>query len=160
MLRLRTRGLVLLAAWLTVPWMTVGALAHCQIPCGIYDDELRVNLMEEHTTTIQKSVKEILRLSKEEPIDYNQLVRWVQNKEHHADEIMEIATQYFMAQRVKPAGEEDAEGRKKYVDLLTGLHDIQIKAMKCKQTADLKAVEDLREAVHAFRHLYLGEETH
>ena len=25
--------------------------AHCQIPCGIYDDELRVQLIEEHITT-------------------------------------------------------------------------------------------------------------
>jgi nickel superoxide dismutase len=29
---------------------TVGA--HCEIPCGIYDDQLRADLIEEHSTTI------------------------------------------------------------------------------------------------------------
>ena len=29
------------------------AKAHCQIPCGIYDDQLRIELMEEHAGTIK-----------------------------------------------------------------------------------------------------------
>ncbi len=28
------------------------AAAHCEIPCGIYDDEMRINMIAEHITTI------------------------------------------------------------------------------------------------------------
>ena len=36
--------------------------AHCQIPCGIYNDTARITMMEEHVTTLEKSMKEIIRL--------------------------------------------------------------------------------------------------
>ena len=39
------------------------ALAHCQIPCGIYDDPARFSLMAEHITTIEKAMKTIVDLS-------------------------------------------------------------------------------------------------
>ena len=58
--------------------------AHCEIPCGIYDDQLRTKLIAEHATTIEKSMKQIMELSKANPINYNQLVRWISNKEAHA----------------------------------------------------------------------------
>jgi len=73
------------------------AYSHCQIPCGIYDDEARFGEIDEHITTIEKSMKEIERLSAEAKPNMNQIVRWVNNKEHHADELSEIATYYFMA---------------------------------------------------------------
>ena len=68
------------------------ALAHCQIPCGIYDDDARFTLMREHVATIEKSIKQITALGGEEKKNWNQLVRWVDNKEHHADELSEIVT--------------------------------------------------------------------
>ena len=37
--------------------------AHCQIPCGIYGDEMRFQMLEEHITTIEKSMKLIGELS-------------------------------------------------------------------------------------------------
>ena len=76
--------------------------AHCEIPCGIYDDELRANLIYEHTVTIEKSMKKIAELSKQNPVDYNQLVRWVSNKEEHAAKIQHTVSQYFMTQRIRP----------------------------------------------------------
>ena len=33
--------------------------AHCQIPCGVYDDTMRVKMIEEHTLTILKSMNYI-----------------------------------------------------------------------------------------------------
>ncbi len=99
MKRIALASLVVLALIATA----VPASAHCQIPCGIYDDELRVQLIEEHITTIEKSMNQIIAIPKTAPIDYNQLVRWVNNKETHATEIQDIVTAYFMAQRIKPA---------------------------------------------------------
>jgi len=34
--------------------------SHCEIPCGIYDDPMRLDMMAEHIGTIEKSMKQIL----------------------------------------------------------------------------------------------------
>jgi nickel superoxide dismutase len=135
------------------------ASAHCQIPCGIYDDELRVQLIEEHITTVEKSMKQIVALGAASPVDYNQLVRWIDNKEEHAQEIQDIVTAYFMAQRIKPPTDHDDEqATKNYLHKLALLHRIQIHAMKAKQSTDLEQIETLRKLVAQFRKAYFGEE--
>jgi len=139
--------------------MPAVALAHCQIPCGIYDDPARLAAMEEHVTTIEKSIKEIRRLSQESPPNWNQLVRWVMNKEKHADELTEIVTYYFMAQRIKPpADPSDKAAMGKYVHQLTLLHQIMVTAMKAKQTTDLENCAKLRQLIGKFKVLYLGQQ--
>jgi nickel superoxide dismutase len=127
--------------------------AHCQIPCGIYDDARRFDLIDEHITTVEKSMNQIKELSAAEPVNYNQLVRWVNNKEQHAQEIQDIADYYFLTQRVKPVAEKD-EGYDDYVASLTMLHGILVSAMKCKQTTDLAHVEQLRKLNADYKALY------
>ena len=39
--------------------------AHCQIPCGIYGDIMRIDMLREHITTIEKSMTQINELSKD-----------------------------------------------------------------------------------------------
>ena len=137
----------------------VPAAAHCQIPCGIYDDELRVQLMEEDITTIEKSMTQIIALGKASPVDYNQLVRWVMNKEEHAQKLQDIVTAYFMAQRIKPAVDhDDQKAMNEYIHKLAILHAIQIHAMKAKQSTDLDEIATLQKLVTEFRTAYFGEE--
>ena len=124
--------------------------AHCEIPCGIYDDQLRTRLIAEHTVTIEKSMKQIMELGKAKPVNYNQLVRWVSNKEAHASEIQHIISQYFMTQRIKPDQEN-------YTEKLTVLHKMLIAAMKCKQTSELSHVSALRAHLKEFEVLYFGQ---
>jgi nickel superoxide dismutase len=126
--------------------ITLTVRAHCQIPCGIYDDQMRIHMMEEHVTTIEKSMKQIVADE-----NNNQTVRWVINKEKHADELTEIVTYYFLAQRISP----DAEN---YEAKLKTLHEIIIYSMKAKQTTDLANVEKLNELIHQFEHLYIGHD--
>ncbi|MDY6862733.1 MAG: superoxide dismutase [Ni] [Thermodesulfobacteriota bacterium] len=126
------------------------ASAHCEIPCGIYDDDMRINMITEHITTIEKSIKQIKKLSNNKSIDHNQLTRWIMNKERHADELQEIVTQYFMTQRIKP-------DTKNYSRKLTVLHKMLISAMKCKQTTDLSHVGMLRALLKEFQGLYFEE---
>jgi nickel superoxide dismutase len=133
------------------------ALAHCQIPCGIYDDPARFSLMAEHITTIEKAMKSIIDLSGQKTKDYNQLVRWVQNKDRHADELSEIVTHYFMAQRIKPPEAPGEAARKKYVDQISSLHQMLVYSMKAKQTTALENVEKLRHLLEAFRASYLAQ---
>jgi nickel superoxide dismutase len=134
------------------------ALAHCQIPCGIYNDPLRFTMMEEEVTTIEKSMNQIEELSKEPHPNWNQIVRWVDNKEAHADALTEIVTFYFMAQRVKPADPNDAAASAKYVREITLLHQMMVEAMKAKQTTDLEHCQALRSLISRFRASYLGEQ--
>jgi len=146
---------ILIAA--TALMVTAQAHAHCQIPCGIYDDELRVQLIEEHITTVEKSMNQIISLGKESPVNHNQLVRWIDNKETHAQEIQDIATAYFMIQRIKVPASHEGEAWDTYVERLSLLHQIQVAAMKAKQTTDLGHVSKLRSLVKAFRTAYFGE---
>ena len=123
------------------------ARAHCEIPCGIYDDRARVQLIAEHIGTIEKSIKQVLDLQQAEQVNYNQLVRWIVNKENHATEIQTIVSQYFMTQRIKPDTEQ-------YARKIAVLHQMLITAMKCKQTTELKYVAELRELLQTFDQLY------
>jgi nickel superoxide dismutase len=133
------------------------ALSHCQIPCGIYDDTARFSLMAEHVTTVEKAMKTILDLSSQKKPDYNQIVRWVQNKDRHADELSEIVTYYFMAQRIKPPKEGSEEARAKYLEQVSSLHQMLVYAMKAKQTTELENVEKLRGLVESFEASYRTE---
>jgi nickel superoxide dismutase len=150
---------------ISIALVTIGALgfttladAHCQIPCGIYNDELRVQLIEEHIGTIEKSMNQITALSNEPVVNANQLVRWVDNKEAHAQEIQDIITAYFMAQRIKPVPASEADAHKMYANQLMLAHHILVHAMKTKQGTDLSEIENLRSLVKKFRTAYFGEE--
>ena len=127
--------------------LSIQAYAHCEIPCGIYDDEMRIKIINEHIVTVEKSMKRIIELEKDEHHNSNQLVRWIMNKEHHADEIQEIVSQYFMTQRIKL----DMENYEKQLGLL---HQMLIYSMKCKQTTDLTNVTKLKSIVDDFEALY------
>lgn len=135
-------------------------VAHCQIPCGIYDDPARFTAMEEDVTTIEKSMASIRELSSETPPNWNQIVRWVQNKETHADKLMETVTHYFLAQRVKPADPADEEAYTAYVSDLTLLHSMVLHAMKAKQTTDQEHVDRLQSLIQEFKSSYLGRHRH
>ena len=101
-------------------------------------------------------MKQINALGAEKAKDYNQIVRWVTNKENHADDLAEIVTYYFMAQRVKAPTDHGDEVMKKYVTQLTLLHGMLIRTMKAKQTTDLAHITHLNELIDKFEEAYRG----
>lgn len=128
--------------------------AHCQIPCGIYDDQARYDMMKEEITTMEKSMTTITELSSAEgDKNYNQLVRWINNKEDHANNFMEIVTQYFLTQRIKPV-EPDNEKYDDYITHLKYFHEMLVYAMKVKQTTDKANIEKLKDLVAKSEALY------
>lgn len=130
------------------------SFAHCQIPCGIYDDNARVKAMLEDVATIEKSSKLISQLSsKSDAQSKNQLVRWVTNKEKHAQKIISTISDYFLTQRVKP-------GQKDYKERLVKHHAVILAAMKTKQNVDLKYVKNLKECVKALLAYYPEHKKH
>jgi nickel superoxide dismutase len=132
--------------------------AHCQIPCGIYGDKTRFDMLRENITTIEKSMKQVNKLSGEAGKNMNQLVRWINNKEHQADEFTEIVTYYFLTQRIKIKDRTDADAYADYQRKVTMLHQMMVFSMKCKQTTDLTNVEKLKSQVDQFEEVYFSKE--
>lgn len=130
------------------------AFAHCEIPCGIYADSIRISLINEHITTIEKSMTQIVEISKSTTPNYNQLIRWVNNKEEHAKKIQEIVSQYFLHQRIKVVEKDQKEAYEKYQKHLGLLHKMLVYSMKAKQTTDLAFIEKLRTTVSDFEKAY------
>ena len=131
---------------------TAAIWAHCEIPCGIYGDELRFSMIEENIRTVEKSMKMIVELSGDSA-NANQVARWVNNKESHADNIREIVTQYFLTQRIKLPSPE-VEAQEAYRNKLALLHQMLVYAMKCKQTTDTANADRLRELAQEFKQAY------
>lgn len=154
MLRLNNFKSVMWAVVLSGVFLVPAVRSHCQIPCGIYGDKMRFEIMAEHVRTIEKSMEQIVELDKAEKADYNQIVRWVTNKDKHADELSELITYYFMAQRVKIADKADARAYEKYVKKLTLLHEMLVYSMKCKQGTELSNVGKLRGLLSEFDGAY------
>lgn len=121
---------------------------HCQVPCGIYDDANRVHQMLEDVSTISKAIGQIHELNgKSDVQSTQQMIRWVNNKEIHADKIIDTISQYFLTQRVK-LGAED------YLTRLSEHHAVIVLSMKVKQKADAKIAKDLKQAVEALSKYY------
>ena len=118
---------------------------------------MRFDMIEENCQTVEKSMGKIISLSLEGEGNYNQLVRWVNNKEIHANKIQEIVTQYFMFQRVKPVTNDNIEDREAYNNKLVLLHKMLVQVMKCKQTTDITHVTKISELLDSFRIAYFGE---
>ena len=129
--------------------------AHCQIPCGVYDDTMRVKMIEEHTLTILKSMNYISS-NQNDLEQQNQVARWIINKEEHAQEIQNIVSEYFLTQRIK-LKDNSKESKDLYHAQLAVLHSILVDAMKCKQTIDSNMTTSLLENLNKFVNLYFDE---
>ena len=137
------------------------AFAHCEIPCGIYNDEMRFDMLEEHITTMEKSISEIKELyNKEDVLSKNQLTRWIMNKDKHATEFQHILWQYFLTQRIKPVSPDNPKAYKNYLRKLELIHRMTHNAMKVKQTVDYKYTTRLRKLLKEFEDIYYKEHGH
>ena len=137
---------------------TVAApLPHCQVPCGIYGDQMRFEAMLEDTKTIAKAITSINEFAANVGADgglsgkaINQNVRWVTTKEDHATKIQDVMGQYFFAQRIK-------SDHKEYQGQLATAHRIIVAAMKCKQDSDPATAVALEKAILEFYEAYEGK---
>ena len=131
--------------------------AHCQVPCGIYDDHARIHLMLEDVTTITKAIAQIEELSKKmNALNLNQATRWIATKEEHASRIITTVAEYFLTQRVKDVA-PGATDYQDYLNKLASHHRAMRAAMKTKQTVSLEAASALKSAVEELGKLYPGK---
>jgi nickel superoxide dismutase len=137
-----------------VSWPQQAAVAHCQVPCGIYDDAGRIKGLMEDATTISKAITEINQLAgKHNPLKVNQATRWIMTKEQHASHIITTVSEYFLTQKVKDAkpGSPEYDG---YLASLAAHHKVMRAAMTTKQTVDPEAAHALVHAIEALGKLY------
>ncbi len=126
-------------------------LGHCQIPCGIYSDALRIIQIREDLQTIEKSIMMIKKLSdKSNPQSINQVTRWISSKEKHAQNIQNIISEYFLTQRIK-------QNSKNYENELITLHQLLISVMKCKQGLDKENVKKSNDLLDNFSEFYFND---
>lgn len=141
------RRIVPVLAGLAVLAAAGSAFAHCQVPCGIYDDPARIAAMREDAQTIAKAIAQINEMSAQhDALAINQAVRWIGTKEQHASNIITTVSEYFLTQKLKPvaAGEE---GHDEYLKKLAAHHAVLRAAMTAKQTADPASAEALSAAI-------------
>ncbi len=137
--------------------MSGTAAPHCEVPCGIYDDQMRFQQMLEDTKTIAKCIESInefannLEGAPPTAKGINQTMRWVTTKENHATNTQQIVAQYFLTQRIKA-------DHKDYAKQLAAAHAVLVAAMKCKQDADAKTAEALKNAIYDLYRAYEGKE--
>lgn len=126
---------------------TCSLSAHCQLPCGIYHDDLRFAFLEEDLQTINKAVAEIKANGGGSPIENNQLVRSVNLKDEYADKIAQTITFYFLQQRLNP-------NQDNFDPLLRSAFNILVLARKVKASVDTDLVNQLQEQIAQFKKLY------
>ena len=150
------KSTALVFAILLVTGLAGVAGAHCEVPCGIYDDDMRFAAIAEHITTIEKAVTQITDLVAQPPsvMTANQLTRWVMVKESHADQIRDIVTQYFLTQKIAVPAAADDQATAAYTAQLMAAHRVMRAVMKCKQRVDPNQVELLRQAAADFKQAY------
>ncbi|MCB1228247.1 MAG: hypothetical protein KDK99_20745 [Verrucomicrobiales bacterium] len=144
---------LLAAAALLIAQAPASLHAHCQVPCGIYGDELRFQAMLEDQSTIAKAGAEVAKLvaGESSALSANQIARWVVTKEEHAQKIQDTIAAYFMAQRIKA---DDPQ----YTAKLTAAHKVMTAAMKAKQDPSGEVAEALKTAILDFYRAYEGKE--
>ncbi len=121
--------------------------AHCQMPCGIYHDDMVFDRIDQYIETMVKCVA-VLKDNKFESIqDHNEFVRWVIQKEKSSDEIADLITEYFLQQKIK-VGDDDTTKR------LVSAHKLLFLLVQIKQHADIKIVKQFYDEWERFKLLF------
>ncbi len=121
--------------------------AHCQMPCGIYHDEMVFDQVDQYVETMVKCIS-VLEDDKFKTIqDYNVATRWILEKENASNDIAELIMIYFLQQKIKP-GEEDTTKK------VVSAQKLLFYLVQIKQLVDLRAVNDFYEEWEKFKLMF------
>lgn len=127
--------------------------AHCQMPCGIYHDQMVYDKIDEFYETMFKAISSLNDNTLSSNFDKNQFIRWVITKEQSCDEIALLITKYFLQQKIKP-DDNDSDT----TDLLKSMHKLLFMLVQIKQNADLKFVKEFGQEWDHFKDLFHPED--
>jgi len=130
--------------------------AHCEIPCGIYDDHAQIQAMRLDAKTIGKANAQLIVLMSDamfagDPAAIaqhaNTMMRWVIIKEEHSKKIQHTVAWYFMTQRVKRPADGNEEAMQKYYTQLAAFDAVATAAMNASQSTEESSHEALMAAI-------------
>jgi nickel superoxide dismutase len=126
---------------------TGSLMAHCQMPCGIYHDELVFNQIDQYIETMYKGITELNNSKFSTPFERNNFIRWVKLKDSASDEIANLITEYFLQQKIKPA-EADTPKR------LISAHKMLFELTAIKQNVNIKMIEAFADEWENFKQMF------
>ena len=124
--------------------------SHCQMPCGIYHDDMVFDQIDQYVETMYKGISVINDSKFSTTKDRNETIRWVIQKEKASDEAAELITAYFLQQKIKP-GEPDTVKR------LTSAHLLLFQIVAIKQNVDLAMVKEFATEWDKFKLMFHRE---
>lgn len=121
--------------------------AHCQMPCGIYHDDMVFDQIDQYIETMVKGVSVLNENKFNNLQERNEFVRWIMQKENASNETADLITTFFLQQKIKP-GEEDTPKR------VLSAHKLLFLLVQIKQTADFKVLNDFYEEWEKFKLMF------
>ena len=128
--------------------------AHCQLPCGLYNDDIQFAKISQDAETISRACVLILQ-TQTDPNSLNQAIRAINTKDAVADDLIDVVANYFLAQRIVPVEPDgDNQAYERYVRQLVLTNKIIRAAALCKQSSEPEKAEELKQLIQQFQHAF------
>lgn len=124
-----------------------GLSAHCQMPCGIYHDDMVFDQIDQYVETMYKGMTMLTTSKFETPKDRTEFVRWVMTKDSSSNDVAELINTYFLQQKIKP-GEPDTTKK------LISAHNLLFLIVQIKQNTDRTLVEKFNDEWEKFKLMF------
>jgi nickel superoxide dismutase len=121
--------------------------AHCQMPCGIYHDDMVFDEIDQYVETMYKGISVLNNNPFANSKDRNEFTRWVIEKEKASDNVAKWIMQYFLQQKIKP-GEADTPR------MLASAHSLLFLLVGIKQNSSLDYVEQFSKEWDKFKLMF------
>jgi len=108
--------------------------SHCQMPCGVYHDDMVFDEVDQYVETMYKGVSVLKNSAFVTLKERQDFIRWVMEKEKESDKVAELITKYFLQQKIKP-GEVDTQKK------VLAAHNLLFLLVGIKQNCSLEEVE-------------------
>lgn len=125
--------------------------SHCQMPCGIYHDQMVYDKVDEYYETMFKAVSALEDNQFSSDENYNQFIRWVMTKEKQSDDTAHLLVEYFLQQKIKPSKDQET------LDQVQVIHNLLFMLVQIKQTIDLNIVKRFGKEWEHFKYLFHPE---
>lgn len=122
-------------------------IAHCQMPCGIYHDDMVFDQIDQYVETMFKGISVVNESKFSTVREKNEFIRWVMTKEKSSDETAQLILTYFLQQKIKP-NEEDTEKK------LVSAHKMLFLLVQIKQNCDLKIIDQFANEWEKFKLMF------
>lgn len=124
--------------------------AHCQMPCGIYHDNMVYDQIDQFVETVYKGIT-VLNDSKFSTVrERNEFVRWVGEKERACTDVSHLILTFFLQQKIKP---DESDTVKRVVSAQKLLFIL----VNIKQNVDLENVKEFNAEWEKFKLMFHRE---